>query len=121
VYTEGMGTNTWIKIALLVTASAVCFSLAFAQPSKQTAGGSAKGKTVFDGQCAVCHNADSTVKKLGPGLKGLLKRAKLVDGKAMTEANVRALIDAGGNGMPPFKEMLNASQKDDLIAYLKTL
>jgi mono/diheme cytochrome c family protein len=29
--------------------------------------------------------------------------------------------DAGGNGMPPYKDLLTAAQKNDLIAYLKTL
>ena len=112
----------WIKAVLIVAISALCLSLSFAQSAKQqSAGDPAKGKTVFSGQCTVCHNADNTVKKLGPGLKGLFKRAKLENGKPATEPNVRAVIDAGGNGMPPFKEMLNASQKEDLIAYLKTL
>lgn len=84
------------------------------------AGDADKGKEVFQ-QCAVCHNADSTEKKMGPGLKGLFKRDKLVNGKKVTEANVRAKIDDGGNGMPAYKDMLSDQEKDDLIAYLKTL
>ena len=83
-------------------------------------GDPAKGKEVFE-QCAVCHNADSDEKKMGPGLKGLFKRGKLNDGKAANEANIRARIDDGGNGMPGYKDMLDDQQKDDLIAYLKTL
>ena len=84
------------------------------------AGDAAKGKEVFE-QCAVCHNADSTEKKMGPGLKGLFTHDKMVNGKKPTEANVRAKIDEGGNGMPPYKDMLSDKEKDDLIAYLKTL
>lgn len=83
-------------------------------------GDPAKGKEVFE-QCAVCHNADSTEKKMGPGLKGLFKKGKLSDGKPATEANIRARIDEGGNGMPPYKDVLDDQQKDDLVAYLKTL
>lgn len=79
-----------------------------------------KGKEVFE-QCSVCHNADSTEKKMGPGLKGLFKKAKLSNGKAANEANVRAFIDAGGNGMPSYDSILSKSEKDDVIAYLKTL
>ena len=79
-----------------------------------------KGKEVFQ-QCSVCHNADSTEKKMGPGLKGLFSRDKMNNGKKPTEANVRAKIDEGGNGMPSYKEMLSDDEKDDLIAYLKTL
>jgi mono/diheme cytochrome c family protein len=34
---------------------------------------------------------------------------------------VRAKVDEGGNGMPAYKEMLSDDEKDDLIAFLKTL
>lgn len=104
---------------LLLTA--ICVSIVLAQAPKKTAGGDAgKGKAVFE-QCAVCHDAGSTTKKLGPGLKGLFKRAKLQNGKPANDANVRAIVEAGGNGMPPYKELLSAPQKEDLMAYLKTL
>jgi cytochrome c len=79
-----------------------------------------KGKAVFE-QCAICHNADSSEKKMGPGLKGLFKKDKLSNGKKPTEANIRARIDEGGSGMPAYKDMLSDQEKDDLIAYLKTL
>src|SRR6266581_2316952 len=79
-----------------------------------------KGKEVFQ-QCGVCHNADSAEKKMGPGLKGLFSNDKMNNGKKPTEANVRAKIDEGGNGMPSYKEMLSDEEKTDLIAYLKTL
>ena len=80
----------------------------------------AKGKEVFD-QCSVCHNADSSEKKMGPGLKGLFAKDKLANGKKPTEANVKAKIDEGGNGMPAYKEMLSDDEKADVLAYLKTL
>jgi len=83
-------------------------------------GDAAKGKAVFQ-QCAVCHNADSDQKKMGPGLKGLFTKAKLADGKKPTEATVRAKIEAGGNGMPAYKDMLTEAEKANLVAYLKTL
>ncbi len=83
-------------------------------------GDAAKGKEVFQ-QCAVCHNADSDEKKMGPGLKGLFKKDKLTNGKKPTEANIRAKIDEGGNGMPAYKDMLSDQEKDDLLAYLKSL
>jgi cytochrome c2 len=79
-----------------------------------------KGKEVFQA-CSVCHNADSEEKKMGPGLKGLFKREKLADGKKLTEATIRTRIDEGGNGMPAYKDLLSDQEKEDLIAYLKTL
>ncbi len=83
-------------------------------------GDSAKGKAVYE-QCAVCHNPDSDEKKVGPGLKGLYKKDKLANGKKPSDATIKARIDEGGNGMPAYKDMLSDSEKDDLIAYLKTL
>jgi len=83
-------------------------------------GDAAKGKTVFD-NCAVCHNADSTEAKMGPGLKGLFKKDKLKNGKKVTDANVLDRINEGGGGMPGYKDMLTDGEKNDLIAYLKTL
>jgi len=99
------------------------FCLAFAGSVAALSSGKGdpeKGKAVFE-QCAICHNPDSDEKKMGPGLKGLFKKDKLSSGKKPTEANVRARIDDGGNGMPAYKDMLSDQEKDDLIAYLKTL
>ena len=72
-------------------------------------------------QCGVCHNADSGQKKMGPGLKGLFKKDKLANGKKLTDANIRAKIEEGGNGMPAYKDMLTDAEKNNLMAYLKTL
>ena len=100
--------------------AALAASVMATAPRLHAAGDAAKGKEVFE-PCAVCHNADNTEKKMGPGLKGLFKHDKLANGKKPTETNVRGKIDEGGNGMPPYKDMLSDKEKDDLIAYLKTL
>ncbi|MBZ5618218.1 MAG: c-type cytochrome [Acidobacteriia bacterium] len=101
---------------------AICVTLVAAPVAAWPAakGDAEKGKEVFQ-QCGVCHNADSEDKKMGPGLKGLFKKDKLSNGKKPTEPNIRTKIDEGGNGMPAYKDMLGDSEKDDLIAYLKTL
>jgi cytochrome c len=91
-----------------------------AAQDKGKPGDAAKGKEVFD-QCSVCHNADSTETKVGPGLKGLFKMDKLVNGKPVNEANVRTFINEGGNGMPAYADQLSDQEKSDVIAYLKTL
>jgi cytochrome c2 len=84
-------------------------------------GDAAKGKEVFD-QCSVCHNSDSTERKMGPGLKGLFKKGKLEStGKPVTDANVLEKINDGGNGMPAYKDQLNDADRANLLAYLKTL
>lgn len=106
-----------------VVSTLLSASLSFAaagQAAAAKAGDAAKGKDVFE-QCSVCHNADSTDKKIGPGLKGLFKQDKLVNGKKVTEANVLEFINNGGNGMPAYADMLSAEDKANVIAYLKTL
>jgi cytochrome c len=101
---------------------ALCLTLAASSIGMRAAGkgDAAKGKAVFE-QCAVCHNPDSDEKKMGPGLKGLYQKDKMTNGKKPTDATVRARIDEGGSGMPAYKDMLSDSEKDDLLAYLKTL
>jgi cytochrome c len=103
-----------IRIILMTAACVAGSTVSFA------AGDAAKGKEVFD-QCSVCHNADSTEKKIGPGLKGLFKHDKLENGKPVNETNVRNQINDGGNGMPAYKDILSDQEKNDVIAYLKTL
>ena len=93
-------------------------ALMFAQAGK--AGNAAKGKEVFD-QCSVCHNTDTDEKKIGPSLKGLFKHDKLANGKPVNEANIRAKINQGGNGMPSYSDLLSEEEKNDVVAYLKTL
>jgi cytochrome c len=87
---------------------------------KAKPGDAAKGKGVFE-QCSGCHSADSDETIVGPPLKGLFKRAKLKNGKAVNEVNVREMISEGGNGMPPFGDAISDQDKSDVIAYLKTL
>lgn len=83
-------------------------------------GSAEKGKDVFEA-CAGCHNADSTEKKMGPGLKGLFARDKMANGKKPTDETVIQQVNEGGNGMPGYKEILSDQERTDLLAYLKTL
>jgi cytochrome c2 len=108
-----------MRLTAFVFCLALCLPAAAGQKEKGK-GDAEKGKAVFE-QCGVCHNADSEEKKMGPGLKGLFKRAKMNNGKKPTDENIRAVVDAGGNGMPAYKEMLSDEEKDDLLTYLKTL
>jgi len=118
------------KTASLISAIVLAAGLAIAQDDKpakddsgdkKTAQGNAeKGKETFE-QCGACHNTDSPEKKMGPSLQGLFKRPKLKNGKPVTDANVRAVMNAGGNGMPAYADLLSDEEKADVIAYLKTL
>ncbi len=87
---------------------------------QEKSGNVEKGKEVFE-QCAVCHNADSAEKKMGPGLKGLFKKDKMAGGKKPTYENVLQKINEGGGGMPGYKELLSSEESVNLMAYLKSL
>ena len=91
-----------------------------AQDAKGAKGDAAKGKAVFE-QCAICHNVDSDEEKMGPSLKGLFHKQKMKNGHPVNEETVRAVIKAGGNGMPGYEDLLSAEEMDNLIAYLKTI
>ncbi len=106
------------KIIVSSVSAFALFSLAALAPAQKKADPE-KGKEVFE-QCAVCHNVDTDEKKIGPSLKGLFKRDKLKNGKKVTDENVRAMINAGGNGMPAYSDMLSDDEKADVIAYLHT-
>jgi cytochrome c2 len=114
-----MKRSLYFAIASTFLGTSMMFGAA-RQDSKAAAGDAAKGKEVFE-QCSVCHNADTDEKKIGPSLKGLFKRDKLMNGKKVTEENVREMINTGGNGMPSYADMLSKEEKDNIIAYLKTL
>jgi cytochrome c len=109
-----------LRSKLIVFGVSAALACSLAMGAQKKAGDAEKGKEVFQ-QCGVCHNADSTEKKMGPGLKDLFQHEKMNNGKKPTEANVREKVDEGGNGMPSYKEMLSDDEKNDLIAYLKTL
>lgn len=102
----------------------VCLLVGAAGLYGQTApkGDAAKGKEIFDQQCGLCHDATTTDKKMGPGLKGLYKRPKLsTTGKPTNDANVLDKINTGGNGMPPEKDLLSDDDRANVMAYLRTL
>lgn len=80
-----------------------------------------QGERVFKMQCSICHNANSTQALHGPGLKGLYHRQALPSGIPLTDEHVRQNIVRGRAMMPPFGNILDEQQINDLIAYLKTI
>ena len=122
--------RTYVVAALALLSMAVAMlaqnTPARSQEKKAVAGkssGSAtKGKDVFDQKCSICHFADSNARKIGPGLKGLSKRGTFsVNNKKVTTENLTLWIENGDSLMPPFKDVLDAQQIKDVVAYVKTL
>lgn len=113
----------YLSLVGLLAGTMTAFAQAPAKAAPAAGGNAAKGKAIFDQQCGLCHDATTTDKKMGPGLKGLYKRQKLsTNGKPTNDANVTEKIQTGGNGMPPFtKDVLSDADRANVIAYLKTL
>ena len=92
------------------------------KPATSNAAAVARGKTLFQQKCSVCHYDTSDQKKIGPGLKGLSKRGTFsVNGNKITDDSLKTWIENGDQLMPPFKEVLEPPQIKDVIAYVKTL
>jgi cytochrome c len=90
--------------------------------SKPSTAAIARGKDVFEKKCALCHNADSEDKKIGPGLKGLSKRGTFsVNNNKVTTESLKTWIENGDSLMPPFKDVLEPAQITDVVTYVKTL
>ena len=76
-----------------------------------------QGAVLFKNKgCAVCHAVDSGQTGIGPSLKGLFKRKEnLVDGRPVTENNVRDQIKTPYKNMPPFADRLNEKEMDQIL------
>ena len=127
---ETMRVRNFMMICSAALAIAAAALAQDAPAKKSTAGNGAKpspaavarGKDIFDKKCAVCHYPDSDAKKIGPGLKDISKRGTFtVNGNKVTEDSLRTWIENGDSLMPPFKEVLEAPQIRDVVAYVRTL
>ena len=112
-------------MALALILSAATVSWAKGKPELSPA--AKAGQKIFEQQCALCHYADQTKNKIGPGLKGVMKNKELpFSHKPATVANVREQIEKGNPKgkpmpMPPFAGKLSVKDMSNLIAYLKAL
>ena len=117
------------SVMALCFGGALCFAAAAAMSARpfsaaSGAGDSAEqaaGKAVYEQRCAVCHFADSTAKKVGPGLKDLYPRGKFADGRKVDDPAVIVWIEKGGKDMPGYRDVLKAEQIRALVTYLKSL
>jgi mono/diheme cytochrome c family protein len=62
--------------------------------------------------CLHCHTMNGEGGNKGPDLSGI--------GRTATPAAMRKQITDGGKGMPPFGEILQKKELDDLIVYLRS-
>ena len=72
------------------------------------------GQKLFQ-QCSRCRSAETSERKVGPSLKGLL------NGVPANERSICLRIKNGGDGMASHRRILSSKELDRLVAYLKTL
>jgi cytochrome c553 len=80
-----------------------------------------KGASLFSGRCSGCHFSDKEEKKIGPGLKNILKKAKLPSsGRPANIENIWKQLKNPFLSMPAFP-YLSEQELADLRAYLQSL
>jgi mono/diheme cytochrome c family protein len=110
-----------MRLKLSLTFAAVLGLTFTAASHAQAADDATHGKEIFTSKCALCHNADSTESKIGPGLKGLYARGTMADGSKVTDESVTGRIVNGKVPMPAFKDTLTPAEIKQVVEYLKTL
>jgi len=76
------------------------------------------GKALYDSKCAMCHGKDGAAK---PMAKGSRNFSDAEFQKANSAEQITALVEAGKNKMPAYKEKLSAEQIKAVAEYVKTL
>ena len=98
--------------------AALLLATAVVRPAEAS---SRPGVDVFTQTCAVCHFADSTERKVGPGLQGLYQRERLpISGDVVTDARIVRQIRRGSGAMPLHLD-LTESDVTSLLSYLRAL
>lgn len=80
-----------------------------------------RGRSVYNQQCLVCHEAHSTTERNGPSLAGFYQKKFMASGQPVNDERVRDIITLGRSKMPAFGDRLSDQQVAEVIAYLKTL
>ena len=94
-----------------ILAILVLMEVAYAQTASRS---SRSGAQLFKVYCAKCHSLDRS-RSLGPSLH------QSMTSKRFDETQMRHIILAGKNTMPPFGRRLTGKELDKLIEYMKTL
>lgn len=92
----------WVALCLLVACPLAC---AWPRAHRE------HGAALFAGNgCQHCHRIGNVGGHKGPDLSAV--------GKQMNRKQLRVQILEGGNGMPPFRDVVAATDINDLVAFL---
>lgn len=94
---------------------------AAAAPKTDLQGNIERGATIFNNKCSACHYADREDRKVGPGLKNILKKEKLPHSSSTANIeNIKSQLMRPILTMPSFSN-LSEQELADVLAYLDTL
>jgi mono/diheme cytochrome c family protein len=97
-----------LRSALLLILASSLPALAASSAEQRT-----RGAQVFaDNGCSHCHTIRQKGGDKGPDLSGV--------GRRLNETQIRTQILQGGKTMPPFGDVLQKSEIEDLVAYLRS-
>jgi mono/diheme cytochrome c family protein len=97
-----------LRSALLLTLASSLPAFAASSAEQRT-----HGAQVFaDNGCAHCHTIRQKGGDKGPDLSGV--------GRRLNETQITTQILQGGRTMPPFADVLQKSETEDLVAYLRS-
>jgi mono/diheme cytochrome c family protein len=80
-----------------------------------------RGRDLFQANCAICHNPYKNEPLQGPPLVRVFRKPELPSGIPATDEHVRDTILTGRRNMPPFSDLLDEQQINELLAFLHTL
>ena len=94
-------------------------SLGPSKPLNQLSPQEARGRAIYQQDCASCHYATQSGDLHGPSLFAMYRKKYLPSGAPANDQRVTPVILRGRNMMP--SSDLNDQQLQDLLAYLHTL
>lgn len=107
-----------VPAALAAVVLAGCHSAPCATGAHTLTASELQGQQILQTHYAGCHYVNSRKTLIGPGLRGLFKKAQLPDGAPVADGYVQSKIIRGGSLMP---KTFDAGQMRDLLAYLHTV
>ena len=98
----------------------VVLMMAVASLASAQAGNADEGKKIFSTKCVTCHGPDGSGNtSAGKSLKAADLRSPDVQKKA--DADFYTQVDIGKGKMPGFGRVLNKTQIDDVVAYVRQI
>lgn len=126
---RGIGRSAALVVVLLAGAGAAGRSLVdaanapsvseLAAQAPVAGGDPARGREIFEANCAVCHGTRTGTGEASGGLAGAGSLESGVRSSSDAELSYRIAYGVAGTAMPPFAGRLTAAERSDLICYLR--